>query len=252
MRLVWPRAERNDLTEAAVEQLYRYRADRRWVVVNFVSSLDGGIEVGGKSAGLGNDADHQVFMLGRTLADVILVGAGTATTEGYRGARAAELDPDARRRYDMAEVPPIAVVTSGRGLPADSPVITDTIAPTIVLTHQACPPRLRAAWADAGAHVLVTGESAVDLRRGLAMLEERGLRRVDCEGGPGLFATLVRERLIDELRLTISPVLLGGKSQRLLAEATGDPADLRLASVVAADQTLLLRYLFDRGHPGID
>lgn len=245
MRLVWPQAERGELTDAAVEQLYRYRPDRRWVVVNFVASLDGGIEVDGTSAGLSNDADHQVFMLGRTLADVVLVGASTAISESYRGVGAHELDPATRQRYGLAEVPPIAIVTSGRSLPADSPVITDTVVPTLVLTHHGCPEPLRSAWHDAGAEVLLTGQDRVDLRRGLAMLEERGLRRVDCEGGPHLFAALLGHQLVNELRLTLAPVLLGGASRRLLIDAAETPTPARLASIVAAGETLLTRYLFD-------
>jgi riboflavin biosynthesis pyrimidine reductase len=194
---------------------------------------------------LSGDADHQVFVLGRTLADVVLVGAGTVTAEGYRGARVEQIDSAARRRHGLSPIPPIAVVTSGHGLPADSPIIIDTAVPSLVLTTQACPEERRSAWAAAGAEVLLTGEDHVDLRAGLAMLEDRGLRRIDCEGGPHLFAALLRERLVDELRVTFSPLLLGGDARRIIAGATGGPTPARLASVVVDGDALLLRYLFD-------
>jgi riboflavin biosynthesis pyrimidine reductase len=245
VRLVWPRAERDHLSNAALERLYSYRQDRRWVVTNFVASLDGGVEVGGTSAALSTDADHQVYVLGRMLADVVLVGAGTVTAEGYRGARVEQIDCAARRRHGLSAIPPIAVVTSGHSLTADSPAITDTAVPSLVLTTQACPEPLRNAWAAAGAEILLTGEDHVDLSVGLAMLEDRGLRRVDCEGGPHLFAALLRERLIDELRLTFSPFLLGGDAQRIIAGATHGPMPARLASVLVDGDALLVRYLLD-------
>src|SRR3954462_2118454 len=83
----------------------------RWLRANFVSSIDGAIEVGGRSGPLGGPGDHRIFHLLRELTDVVLVGAGTVRTEGYRAAAL----PVERRRQREAEgrlpVPPIAVVT---------------------------------------------------------------------------------------------------------------------------------------------
>jgi riboflavin biosynthesis pyrimidine reductase len=58
-------------------------AGRPWVRVNMISSLDGAIAVRGRSGTLGGPPDRRLFMVLRSLADVIVVGAGTMRTEGY-------------------------------------------------------------------------------------------------------------------------------------------------------------------------
>src|SRR3954470_14379460 len=113
--------------EPDLESIYAFpdtaRSGRgRWLRANFVASIDGAIEVGGRSGPLGGPGDHRIFHLLRALADVVIVGAGTVRTEGYR---AAKLPPERRHQREAAgqfAVPPIAVVTN-RGLDADTPVL---------------------------------------------------------------------------------------------------------------------------------
>jgi riboflavin biosynthesis pyrimidine reductase len=243
MRLVWPGEEPHDVDDAELERLYDYPAGGRWLVVNFVSSADGAVTLDGRSGGLSNPADRRVYELGGGLADVVLAGAHTAMAEKWRGIRPNERTAALRARRGLSEVPPIAVVTTGRSLPPDAPVITDTLVPTIVITANIAPPATRDAWAEAGATVLVAGEESVDIAAAVDALGERGLRRIDCEGGPRLFGSLLAARLVDELRLTISPLLVAGTADRIAVGTGLDPAALRLASVLAEDDTLMLRYL---------
>ncbi|MER6872145.1 dihydrofolate reductase family protein, partial [Amycolatopsis sp. NPDC000673] len=155
MREVFPGNQ--DRTEADVEQLYVYPDVPKWLAVNFVSSADGGITIDGRSGGLSTPADRIVYRLGNDLADVLLVGAGTALAEGFEGLRPDEKTAQRRRRHGLAPIAPIAVVSTGRSLPPDAPVITKALVPTIVITSAATDPDLRAAWASAGADVLVAG-----------------------------------------------------------------------------------------------
>ena len=113
-----------------------------WLRANMVASLDGAATVGGRSGGLSGRADQQVFAMLRALADVILVGAGTARVEGYRpvkprteGVRWSWL------REGRAPSPPIAVVTRRLDLDLESPLITASPAHarTIVITTEAAP-----------------------------------------------------------------------------------------------------------------
>ncbi|MET1073963.1 MAG: dihydrofolate reductase family protein, partial [Umezawaea sp.] len=133
--MLWP-PQAGEITDAELERVYDYPADldRPWVQVNFVSSVDGAVSVDGKSGALGNAADKKVFALGRDLADVVLVGAGTAAAEGYRGIKAGEVRAERRARLGLAPVPPIAVVTARASVPPTSPLLTDTSVPPIVLT----------------------------------------------------------------------------------------------------------------------
>ncbi|QRP47581.1 pyrimidine reductase family protein [Amycolatopsis sp. FDAARGOS 1241] len=232
-----------ELAETDLEAMYAYRTPGRWLAVNFVSSADGAVTVEGRSASLSTPADRVVYRLGNDLADVVLVGAGTAVAEGFEGMRPDARSADRRRRHGLAPIPPVAVVTTGRSLRADAPVITKALVPTIVITSAATDPDLRAAWTAAGADVLVAGTDAVDLPAAVSTLAGRGLTRIDCEGGPHLFASLLAAGVVDELRLTIAPFLVAGDAPRAAVGEDFDPARLELLSVLEDDGTLMLRYL---------
>ena len=242
MRRVLPEDTAGPVDEAELERLYGYPEHGRWLAVNFVSSADGAAAVSGVSAGLSNEADQHVYKLGSDLADVVLVGAGTARAEGFHGVDPGELAADRRRRHGLAPVPPIAVVTTG-SLPVDSPVITDVHTPTIVITDAWAPTDKLDGWAEAGAEVLVTGDAQADLVEAVHALQARGLRRIHCDGGPHLFGALLRAGVVDELRLTVSPLLVSGAAERIAVGTGVDPQVLRRESVLASDSTLMLRYL---------
>jgi riboflavin biosynthesis pyrimidine reductase len=203
------------------------------VRVNFVASTDGAVTVDGRSGGLGGDADRRVFGTLRELAEVVLVGAGTVRAEDYRGARKPTRGRDTP--------PPIAVVTGSADLDPSARFFTDTSVAPIVLTGPAAPAERRDALRAAGADVVVLdplSPAAV-----LAELGRRGLHRVLCEGGPRLFGDLVAADLVDELCLTVAPVLAAGEAGRIAVGPAGSPPrPLRLAGVLEEDGALLLRY----------
>lgn len=252
VRQIFPPAVAGPLSTADLERLYAYPdPGRPHVAANFVSSADGAVEVAGTSAGLSTPPDKVVLRLATDLADVVLVGAGTATVEGFTGVKHHERRDDRRRRFGLSAVPVTAVVTgSGRSLDPTAPVLTDTLVPTVVFTCASVPADLRARWADAGADVVLTGDGQVDLTAALAELGRRGLHRVNCMGGPLLFGSLVEAGLIDELRLTVAPFLVSGEAARVARGAGIDPARLELVSVVTGDDTLLMRYRVGGSSPG--
>ncbi len=230
--MLWP-SPGVEMTDTALESLYAYPPDRTWVTANFVSSVDGAVTVDGRSAGLGSPADKQIYLLGRDLADVVLVGAGTVLAEGYRGARP---DVARRERLGLAATLPIAVVTARGTLTADLPLFTDAAIPPIVITTA------RAQLPPLPADVVIAGEDEVDLALAVRELESRGLRRIDLEGGPALFGSMVAAGLVDELNLTVSPVLAVGGAGRIARGPVVPPAELELRSVLRAADVLLLRY----------
>lgn len=245
MQQIWPPTSHHphpDLNADALEKLYHY-PDHGWLAVNFVSSVDGGVEVNGRSAGLSTTPDRVVYQLGSDLADVVLLGAGTATLEEFHGIRPSEETRQRRERHGLSIVPPIAIVSTGQSLPATAPVLTDVSTPSIVLTCAAAPAASRQAWTDAGAIVVMAGTDTVDLSAAVAALAQRGLTRIDCEGGPRLVGSLLAADVVDEIRLTISPMLISGTADRLATGTQIHPAALTLASVLTQDDTLLLRYL---------
>jgi riboflavin biosynthesis pyrimidine reductase len=245
VRTLWPDPGLDELTEQALESIYAYpeNLDRPWVQVNFVTSLDGAVSVGGRSAGLSGPGDQRVFHIQRDICDVILVGTTTALVERYRGLKPNEVRAERRARFGLAELPPVAVVTAKASLTPDALLISDTIIPPIILTCESAPLENRKALADAGADVVITGDEEVDLVKAMDELGRRGLRRVDCEGGPRLFGHLIVDDLVDQLCLTLSPLLTACDAGRIVNGPTlGVPRQMRLHAALQDDDFLMLTY----------
>jgi riboflavin biosynthesis pyrimidine reductase len=226
------------LDDAGLLAHYAYpeRLDAPFVRVNFVSSADGAVSVDGKSGGLGGDGDRLVFGVLRRLAEVVLVGAATVRTEDYRGAR----KPTEGR--DLP--PPVAVVTGSADLDPAARLFTDTAVPPIVLTLDSAPADRRRRLADAGADVAELDRLTPDAL--LGALAERGLHRVLCEGGPSLFGQLLAADAVDELCLTLSPLLVAGSAGRISRGPDGTPPrGMALAGALHQDGELFLRYRRD-------
>jgi riboflavin-specific deaminase-like protein len=218
------------------------RGDRPWVLANFVAGVDGAISVEGRVGALSSDTDKTVFRLLRSLADVVLVGAGTFRAERYAPSRLADHLRQWRVERGRPPVPPIAVVSRSLDLDLEAPVFTDTEVRTLVVTTADADPEARARIAEV-ADVVVAGESRLDAAAALRALRERGHEIVLCEGGGVLNAELLAAGLLDELCLTVSP-RVGGDPSRIVADAPRIPlADLRLAHVLADGDELYLRYL---------
>ena len=276
MRLIFPadppgpgiatvkRGQTGEAARAAVTTLARLYAYPEapspaapWVRANMIASADGAATLNGRSGGLSGAADRLVFSVLRSLADVILVGAGTARAEKYRPVKPGEIW--AELRDGRAPTPPVAVVTTKLGLDLDSPLLAG--APegsrTIVVTTEQCPQDRRAAAAARQADVLVAGEDRVAPADMIEVLAARGHRRILIEGGPHLLGEIAAAGLLDELCLTFSPVLEHGRAGRILippyevapgqegqeGTAAWPPADLTLAHVLEDNGSLLCRYL---------
>ena len=201
------------------------------VRLNMIASIDGATAVAGLSGGLGGPADQALFAVLRSQADVVLVAAGTVRAE----------------RYGPSKVP-VAVISRSCRLDWDSPFFTAAIAPPIVITVAEAPAPERAKAASL-ADVIIAGEQDVDLAAALTALSERGYARVLAEGGPSLNGQLAAAGLLDELCLTVSPLLAGGEAKRILAgpALAAGPAPAggpgwRLHSLCEQDGFLFLRY----------
>ena len=205
-----------------------YAPDRSpWLRANMVTTVDGAATGdSGTSSSINNPVDKRVFDTLRGLADAILVGAGTARTEGY----------------GPADVPIVLVSRSGEvpeGLRGAKPG-------RVLMATVASSPGLGDACVALGDdHVIVTGESEVDLRVLLEDLRGRGLDHVLSEGGPSLLAALLDQGLVDELDATVAPRLVSGDHPRIVS---GPPVDvpLELATLLEDDGTLLARWLVTR------
>lgn len=229
---------------AVLADAYRVPAGRH-VRVNFVAALDGAISVAGRSGGLGSDGDRRVFRTLRALADVVLVGAGTAAAEGYRPVLPDSAVGQLRARLGRPEAAPIAVVSRRASLSPDDQLVTAAVTPTLLVTCAAADPDRRAALVAAGVDVLVCGDDDVDLGAAVDQLADRGLAQVLCEGGPALFTAALAAGLVDELDLSIAPLLVGG-GPGLLPAALIEPARAELRQVLTEEHVLFTRYALSR------
>ena len=223
---------------------------------NFVETIDGVVaipELEKSNALVADESDDDRFVMGllRACADAVLVGAGTllASPQGtWRPEkvypRAAEGFAELREEWGMAERPAVAVVSTGASLDPNHPVLQDGV----LLTTAAGAEALGDVLPDV---VAVNDGDWVDLRAAVAVLRDRGHERVLSEAGPHVFGSLLADALVDELFLTVSPVLAGRvmdarrfalvEGVELLPQVRRAP---RLASVRRGDDHVFLRYLF--------
>jgi riboflavin biosynthesis pyrimidine reductase len=186
----------------------RQPGDRPFVRVNMVSTLDGAVAFAGRSGHIGGATDRLLFSVLRSLADVVLVGAGTVRAERYGPVKLPAEAQQMRLQSGQGSVPTIAVVTRSGVIDWESPLFAEGAPRPIVITTAGTATRVRTKGG-ARADVVSAGTETVDLAVALRALGERRLARVLCEGGPALNSGLAAAQLIDELCLTLSPKLAG-------------------------------------------
>ena len=219
-----------------------------WVRGNMITSLDGGATDDGKAGGLAGPGDRAVFTLMRHTADVILVGAATVRIENYSGAQLPIAARQDRQRRGQAEVPPIAVVTQSGVLDPNALLFTRTEVPPLILT---CTRSLEDTRSRLGAVAEVIDASgplsdSVDGATVLKIFAERGLYRVLTEGGPLFLGSLIDNDLLDELCLTVAPILVGGVARRIVSGPGQVHTTMRRTHVLTdAEGYLYTRYVRD-------
>jgi riboflavin biosynthesis pyrimidine reductase len=155
------------------------------------------------------------------------------------------LSPDVQRaRLDRGQtaVPAIAVVSRACDFEWDAPFFADAQErPVVVTVEQADSARRQAAARVAD--VVIAGEHDVDPQVAVRALGDRGATHVLAEGGPTLNGQLAQARLLDELCLTLAPLLASGDAKRIVAGSPlAELESLEVVSVCEADNYLFLRY----------
>lgn len=209
------------------ESLYAFPTTTRpWLRGLMVSSVDGSAEdADGLSGSLGGDGDRDVFALLRSLADVVLVSAGTARAEGY------------------GPIDGGTLVLVSRSLDVPASLRTDGV---VVLTTGDADPERAASLRRDGVQVWRAGAEEIDWAQALDLFAEHGWTRVLCEGGPSLLGTLAEQDLIDDLCLTVAPTLMAGPGRRIAASQRPVTRALRLVHAVEHRGDLLTRWVRDR------
>jgi riboflavin biosynthesis pyrimidine reductase len=224
-------------------------ADRPHVILNMVSTADGHATLDGRSGPLSGTADRALFHALRLAVDAVMAGAATVRVERY-----GRIVPDAARRQMRVarglREEPLACIVSGRlALEGDIPLLAEPAAHVVILTSSAASLPAGAASAEVD-YIRAARDGQLDLAAALAELRARfDVRTLLCEGGPHLNAQLLRAGLVDELFLSLSPLLAGGdppaggEALRILAgPELSPPVALELRGVLEHDSGLFLRY----------
>ena len=200
------------------------------MVANFVETIDGVVAIPGlerSNALVAGESEADRFVVGllRACADVVLLGARTmlASPRGLWRPEAvyppaAEGFAELRARRGRPGRPAVAVVTAGGSLDPAHPVLEEG---AVVLTTEGAAATLRSAVPPRSEVVAVNAGDRVDLGRALDALRERGHAVILSEAGPTVFGELLASRLVDELFLTVSPLVAGRAGARRLALAEG-------------------------------
>jgi riboflavin biosynthesis pyrimidine reductase len=235
------------------------------VYANFVSSIDGIVALEGGTAPSGgiisgrNEADRFVMGLLRAFADAVVVGAGTFRAEGgkalwtpdYIFPAAADGYRELRQSLKRDASPRLVIVTARGEL---NPAERAMQAGATVLTTAASAARLRTAMPKATEVRAISKTDRIEVGDIFAALRAGGYRTILTEGGPKLFGELVRKDRVDELFLTVSPVLEGQSDQSFGVIRGVDfgrtPKQSRLRSIRRHESHLFLRYQLGTPHAG--
>lgn len=251
MRLVFPRSQ--EISDATLSdflnELYPWPTDTVWVRANMVSTLDGKAQgPNGLSGGISPVADKLVFHHLRSTADVVLVGAGTVRAENYGPLPST----------DAQQTPPRLAIVSGQlNLDANDRIFSqarefpqDPMARPLVLTTAKAPSEKRAELESVAqivdcAPAQINGAAIVDA------LVQLGHRRIHCEGGPSILSELMHADLLDELDISLAPLLVDGQALSILqgSPLQDGPRSAELAHVLQAESLLMLRYLIRLATP---
>ncbi len=214
------------------------REDRPFVAMNFAATVDGRATIGGVSGPIGSDADTAMLAGLRTRFDAVMIGAGTMRAERYGRPVASQERREQRERLGLPHDPLMVIVSGRLDLPWDAPLFTEGGGRVLIFTaSEAEPPEVATSLR------VIRHEGFVDIAEALRHLrQERGIRALLCEGGPGLHGELEGGGFVDELFLTIAPKLSGGDAPRILESDLPGAAELELAWLLEEDGELFARY----------
>jgi len=234
------------VSEVEADDIYR---DQRatasglpWLMINMIETVDGVTEVEGVSGPLGSPGDKDIFGTIRTLPDIILVGSNTAVAEQYNPPSTSVSTKARRLTNGVWPVARIALVSAQLDFDLTLPMFNRPSQRPIVVTTTNADAKKMGPIAEI-ADLIQCGVDSVDLTQALREMADLGVQRVLSEGGPSLNGALLAAGLVDEVFITIAPLLGGGQARGIArGDIVSQIEELELQHVLTEDHFLFLRY----------
>ncbi|HSJ36433.1 MAG TPA: dihydrofolate reductase family protein [Acidimicrobiia bacterium] len=228
----------DDLVDLALTE---HRGGPR-LMLNMVASLDGATALRGGTTALADQDDQALFHALRAACDVVLVGAETVRAEDYGPVRLDDDTRAARRAVGLEPVPALAIVSRRLDLDRQARVFSNPDLRPLIITGADAPPERVEALSDR-AQIVVAGERGADPAAIRGLLHDRGHEVILGEGGPTLNGQLVAVDAVDEINLTVSPLMVAGSSSRVSDHPLTVENRFRRQRVLAGESMLFLRYV---------
>lgn len=214
---------------------------------NFAITADGKIAfANGRFIAFGSKRDREHMMELRATADAVMAGARTVGAPGVTLGPGGKKFQRLRLSRGLAEYN-LRIIVSGNGsIPRDADIFKCRFSPIIILASGAVPEARLRQLSNVADEVKSFGGKEIDLAAAARWLREKwGVRRLLCEGGGALHASLVRAGLLDEIHLTICPKIFGGRAAPTIAEGKEkqkltQAAPFRLVSVKKSADELFI------------
>lgn len=217
----------------------RGRADRPWLMANFVTTVDGAAVVDGGSTAINDEDDKAMFQAMRAVPEFVLVGSETIKSEGYGPLTLDEERRERRLAAGLEATPHLVTVSRSLDFDPGARVFGDPDHRVMILTTEDAPDERATSLAEVADVVRLRSTGPDDILHYMRMA-----RVVLCEGGPSLMGQFVAAGLVDEMALTIAPMLVSGTSPRLAhGHEARPPIEMSLDRVLYGDRSLFLRYL---------
>ena len=210
--------------------------ERPYVILNSAMSIDGKIATSAGRARISSDEDVARMQALRASVDGIMIGINTLLID----------DPSLRLKINVGREPPARIVVdSCLRTPANAKVFSHAGRIYIGTSERADPDKVREM--SERAEVIVTGKVKVDLVALMAELGRRGMRRIMLEGGGTLNWSMLVAGLVDEIRIAVAPIIIGGRDTVTLVEGEGvaaveDAPEFELTSTERCGRDIVLTY----------
>jgi riboflavin-specific deaminase-like protein len=227
----------------------RNPTNRPFVFVNMAVTADGKIATANRavsSFGSQQDLDH-LYKL-RTTAHAIMAGARTLDLNKVLLANGGERYRRMRLRRGLGEYP-LRVIVSGSGtINPQAAIFQKHFSPILLITSRRASAETIRTLRPLVDDLFISPDRTIDFAAALRWLAEKWqVHRLLCEGGGELNAALFRERLVDELNLTICPKIFGGRHAPTIADGDWHPplanaTNLRIHSFRQVGQEVFLKF----------